>query len=54
MSTGLMTPSDFVRATSTGAARAFNMYPRKGRVAAGSDADVIVFDPRVVRDMPLC
>lgn len=44
---GLSTPSDFVRMTSTAAAQIFNLYPRKGRVAAGSDADVILFDPRV-------
>ncbi len=42
---GLITPSDFVRLTSTAAARAFNAYPRKGVLAPGSDADVIVFDP---------
>ena len=44
---GLITPSDFVRITSTAAAQIFNIYPRKGRIAAGSDADVIVLDPAV-------
>lgn len=44
---GMMTPSDFVRVTSTAAAQAFNIYPQKGVIAAGSDADVIVFDPEV-------
>ena len=42
---GLITPPDFVRLTSTAAARAFNIYPRKGVLAPGSDADVIIFDP---------
>uniref|UniRef100_A0A383VLW0 dihydropyrimidinase n=1 Tax=Tetradesmus obliquus TaxID=3088 RepID=A0A383VLW0_TETOB len=44
---GLITPRDFVRITSTAAAQIFNVYPRKGCIAPGSDADVIVLDPRV-------
>ncbi|KAK9825674.1 hypothetical protein WJX81_001526 [Elliptochloris bilobata] len=45
VATGLITPSDFVRLTSAAAAHAFNIYPRKGVLAPGSDADVIIFDP---------
>jgi len=43
---GLVTPEQFVGLVSANAARIFGAYPRKGRVAEGSDADVIVFDPR--------
>ena len=44
---GLITPQDFVRITSTACAQIFNIYPRKGVIAVGSDADIIVLDPEV-------
>eukprot|EP00803_Ostreobium_quekettii_P009148 evm.model.scf_3327.1 EVM.evm.TU.scf_3327.1 scf_3327:2116-3336(+) len=47
VNSGLITPSDFVRITSTAAAQIFNLYPRKGVIAPGSDADVILLDPKV-------
>ncbi|KAK8926573.1 hypothetical protein KSP39_PZI018145 [Platanthera zijinensis] len=42
---GKITASDYVRITSTECAKIFNIYPRKGAILEGSDADVIVLNP---------
>ncbi len=43
--TGRISPLRFVDLVAEGPARVFGLYPRKGTVAVGSDADLVVWDP---------
>jgi len=42
---GRLNPEQFVALTSVNAAKAFNLWPKKGSLDVGADADVIVLDP---------
>lgn len=46
---GRLTPEEFVAVTSTNTAKIFNIHPRKGDIAEGGDADIVVWDAEASR-----
>ncbi len=49
VNTGRLTKEEFVAATSANIAKILNIYPRKGAVRTGADADLIIWDPKATK-----
>lgn len=49
VTTGVLSPEGFVKVMSANPARLNGLYPKKGTIAPGSDADLVIFDPDITR-----
>ena len=53
VSTGRISLERFAAITSTNAAKILGMYPQKGAIAVGSDADIVLWDPNMKKKITL-
>ena len=53
VSTGLISLERYVDITSSNAAKILGLYPQKGAISPGSDADIVVFDPDLEKTITL-
>ncbi len=51
VNSGRITLNRFVELVATAPAKMFGLFPRKGTIAPGSDADIVIFNPRVERTL---
>ncbi len=51
VNTGRLSPNRFVELTATNPAKIFGLYPRKGTLAVGADADLALWDPRLKKTL---
>ncbi len=49
VNTGRITMNEFVAVTSTNIAKIMNIYPKKGAILLGADADIVVWDPKAAK-----
>jgi dihydropyrimidinase len=49
VNSGRLTKEEFVAITSANIARILNIYPKKGAIAVGSDADIVIWDPTATK-----